>query len=317
LLIADNFLYIILKGVFAVTDKDLAIYNNLKIQIDKLYRHINQLSINSRPAYKSAFLRLCKHVAKEFKVQNIRNINDKHVYSYISDKIDDACTASYLKSEMSGIRFIYDQIGDARYRLKTNNDELGIPERDNIKDRTWTDSEVKNMLKIALVEKRYDVYFSIALSKALGTRLHECFRMTHPMARKALKQGFLRIKGKGGLIRNIPLTDQARNVLRQFISYKGRGNSRILNDGDKKTHLCMAAVQRFIAKHRSTDGTITHHGLRHTYAVDLYNRQLEYYLSRGLSTDKAKARAFQDVNVALGHGKDRKDVTRRYLCSVL
>lgn len=296
--------------------KDSAIYENLKVQVDKIYSHIRQLSINTRPAYKDAFLRLCKHAAAEYKVQNIRNLSDKHVSSYIYSKIEDVRAATYLMSEMSGIRFTYDQVSNARYKLKATNEELGIPERDPPnKDRTWRHEDISAIKQMALADKRYDVYFCIILSESMGLRLHECFRMTHSNAKQALDKGYLTIKGKGGLIRQIPLDDKGRTALREFLGFKGFGNSRILA-GEKKTHLHMGDVEKYIAKTR-TDPSKTHHGLRHTYAVSLYKARLGEYIGYGLSKQEAQKKAFWDVNRALGHGKNRQDVTRRYLCSVL
>lgn len=148
-------------------------------------------------------------------------------------------------------------------------------------------------------------------------------------ATKALQNGVLTVRGKGGLWRDVELTDLGRQILTDALKLTPRGE-RCFVEKPRVTHQQIESVQRFIRDHRkeieidkktcetrdaaylksvAADGYqphITFHGLRHAYARRLYYDCLQ----RGMKPFDAR----KYVAKRLGHGRDA--VTRIYLGNI-
>jgi integrase len=128
-----------------------------------------------------------------------------------------------------------------------------------------------------------------------------------------MKYGYIRIKGKGGKIREVPITDSIRIEFEKFLRLIPAGHKLFVPDG-KQTHIAKTELQNFITTHRkhirtqspSEKAPLTFHGLRHTYAAEQYTRLIR----EGYSEYDARKR----VSELLGHERD--DVTRVYLAGV-
>lgn len=70
------------------------------------------------------------------------------------------------------------------------------------------------MLACALSAERDDYITILYLGRYAVLRIHECFRIDTAIAAKALKENALTIKGKGGLVRTVPLTASMAEYLR-------------------------------------------------------------------------------------------------------
>lgn len=115
-------------------------------------------------------------------------------------------------------------------------------------------------------------------------------------------QGILSIKGKGGRLRELSISAEtymrvAESLEKKevFCSYNGyrqalRRASEILSVGVAATH----AVRRFAAQR-------------------LMKEKLDEYCKRGIANGQAREMAIGDVNVMLGHSKDRMSTTHIYL----
>ena len=82
--------------------------------------------------------------------------------------------------------------------------------------RAWQDKELGHALLIAREMDDNCVEWAMELARFLGLRIHEVARLNRNQLSSALKKGFLRIKGKDGKVREIPLsyrvTSQAQEV---------------------------------------------------------------------------------------------------------
>ncbi len=76
------------------------------------------------------------------------------------------------------------------------------------------------------------------------------------------------VKGKGGLIRYVPINESIRITLTDILKETPIGQKLFVKQEDK-THLAMKRLQCFIAYHRKefTENKIAFHGLRHTFAT--------------------------------------------------
>lgn len=287
------------------------IYRNLMQQIGKISSHVNQGSIETRFRYGEAVDRFCQFISDEFRVQKFTNVKEKHVVEYVKHMQGKGLSASTIKTDLSAIRFYYDQAG-GKNELPTNKDLGGALgqqlERRSFGQvpRAWTDSELRAAIDKAQSMGNWKVARALELARTLGLRIHETTRLTVPQLRQALDKGFLTVKGKGGLVREVPVTPTAKEVIEKTLS--NTTNSRVFVGPTEKTHQVIKHIENWIYKYRDHfhQGTVklTYHGLRHAYAQERYERYLKKH-----SGDERRARLA--VSIELGHGRD--SVTRIYL----
>lgn len=289
-------------------------YKNLKSQIDKITRHNNQGSYKTRSRYEKAIKRFSKHLAKK-NVKNIKNINKGHITSYANNLKEDDLSPAYIKTELSGIRFYHNKIDNPRMRYFPTNEELEIDKRSyHGINRKWTNIEHQKFKQICISNDKEWIAQSTDLARYGGLRIHEITRLRKDNIEKALRENKLIVKGKGGLVRAIPVNDDLREVLKELNDSTKRGD-RVFVKQDEKTHNVIKEIQDSVRENRefyydnerlleATGGVeLTFHGLRHSYAYEEYQERLE----SGLSVLEAE----KEVSKLLGHS--RPEVTRIYL----
>ena len=286
-------------------------YRNLLEQLAKLYRHNRQGSYKTRARYYEAMQRFCRFLAEVYRLERLANIAPKHIYAYVAYLQEGGKSASTIKTDLSAIRFFHDLIPNARYELPGNEDLCLQRRTFGGVDRTWSAGEFNRMLDVALAAGRNDFVSALYLGRFAGLRIHECFRIDTATAAKAVKERKLTIKGKGGLVRTVPLNDLLVQRLQQDLKRTPRGHKLYVPD-DQETHEAIKELQLFIWLNRSTvqdeDSTrpMTFHGLRHTYAAEKY----QGFIDTGVTPFGAR----KAVSKLLGHGRD--DVTNIYLASL-
>lgn len=286
-------------------------YQNLLTQLDKLHRHNRQGSFRTKQRYYEAMQRFCRFLAERYHLERLANIAPKHIYAYVSYLQEQEKSASTIKTDLSAIRFFHDLIQQPRYELPANTDLLLQRRTFGEMDRTWSDSEFNRMLDFALESNREDYISILYLGRYAALRIHECFRIDTATAAKAIKENTLTIKGKGGLVRTVPLTPLLVQRLQRHLRQTPRGHKLFVSD-DQQTHEAIKALQAFIylyrpyAQDKGSDRPMTFHGLRHTCAAEWYKG----FIQRGSNPYQAR----KSVSKLLGHGRD--DVTRIYLVSL-
>lgn len=289
------------------------IYHSLVSQLDKLARHNRQGSFRTKERYYLAMKRFCLFLAEKYHLQKLANISSKHLVHYVRYMQENGCSASTVKTDLAGIRFFHDKISSPKYKLPTNA-QLGTElelRRFGDTDRTWSNAEFNKMLAKAMVEDRNDFILAFYLARYAGLRIHECFRIDTAIAEQALRDGSIRIKGKGGKVRTIPINEPIKLALRKCLDATPRGY-KLLVPNEIPTDKAINLLQAFIMKHREeikdagSDRPMTFHGLRHTYAAEKY-RELTV---SGMS----ELDAHYAVSRLLGH--ERADVTNIYLASL-
>lgn len=291
--------------------KEDGICSDLVAQFERIFRHNRQGSYRTKYRYREAYLRFLAFVADYFRLRKIRNVSPKHVHGYVRFLFEKGRKTSYVKTELAAIRFWHDQIPNTRYRLPTN-EELGLGKRKFLGvDRTWSQPEFDRACKIAADTGRRDYVAVLCLARYAALRLHECFRMDTRSAEAAVKNGVFEVKGKGGLVREVPSTPQIDRELRKMLDVTPRGQKLFVRSDDK-THLAMSRLEAFLSHYRDeikdpdSNRPLHFHGLRHTCSVEWYQQ----FLQKGMS-DRAARLA---VARLLGHGRD--GVTRIYLASI-
>ena len=167
------------------------------------------------------------------------------------------------------------------------------------------------MLAEALRLGREDYVTILYLARYAGLRIHECFRIDTAIAARAVREGVITIKGKGGLVRTVPLRPLLVSRLELHLQTTPRGHKLFVPDG-METHTAIQHLQAFIRTARpyiQDAGSVrpmTFHGLRHTCAAEWYQERI----AAGATPYEAR----KAVSKLLGHGRD--DVTRIYLASL-
>jgi len=290
---------------------------NLNAQLDRLWRHCNQSSIKTRHRYREAERRFIRFLAERYHLQKLANVRDKHVVAYISYLIQKAGAKgrppnwATIKTDLSAIRFWHDQLGA---RPISDNNKLaqlaGIGTKlarvpfVSTTPRAWTDQELAFMQQAAIHAGEERFAAAMALAHNLGLRRHEVTRLDRAAAEAALRSGALTVKGKGGLVRTVPLEGNARQILGELVSRTPRGSKLFVRQGEK-THQVLENLEKFIRTHQPPGrdrGKLTFHGLRHSYA----QRKYKEFRAQGLDDREARLR----VSRLLGHG--RVSVTKKY-----
>ena len=283
-------------------------YLNLIAQLDRLHRHNRQGSIRTRARYYEAMQRFCRWLADTYRVERLANIAPKHLITYTRHLQESGKAPSTIKTDLAAIRFYHDLMPSPRYELPDNSD-LALQRRSYLGvDRTWSDQELSKMMMYAAELGHEDYVTCLYLARYAALRIHECFRIDTAIANKAIRDHAITIKGKGGLVRTVPLTPVVEARLIYHLALTPRGHKLFVPD-DMPTHKAIHGLQTFVADHRpfaqdpDSNRPMTIHGLRHTCAAEWYDARL--------AAGDTPKQARPAVARLLGHGRD--DVTKIYL----
>lgn len=289
------------------------IYHALLAQLDKLERHNRQCSYKTRQRYYEAMQRFCRFLADSYHLQKLANISGKHLVAYVRHLQEKGKAASTIKTELAAIRFWHDKLGEAKYKLPSNEDlaDQAPLERRKLQgiDRHWTPEQFTVFVTACREADRTDYADIATLTFYVGLRIHEVCRLDTAAVEAWERSGLLTVKGKGGRVRSVPVTAAAaKQALRDRRAAVQRGHKLFVPD-DVATDAYIYDFQAFLREHRPDQGgnpyPLTHHGMRHSYAA----RQYREALDGGATEYRAKL----EVSKLLGHG--RADVTGVYLAA--
>lgn len=297
--------------------------DNLGIQFEKIVRGCNQASKESRIRYIQAGERFIKFVAKEFRLQKLQNINDKHIEAWAKYRIEKGDEGKYIKTDLSAIRFWHRQIPQTRFQLtesRKSNKRVGLGSTpDGRSDRAWTKREMEEMTAIAKEKDKPEYAMAIEAIYYTGMRLDETASLRRHEVEEAKRTGILSLANtKGGRPRKVVLTDEGIRILDEAIRGVPRGKYVFCPAGIE-VHAFKKSLQKFIYENRANvqdkdrkstahnlepgeRGALSIHGARHSYT----RRELERLKKEGFSEKRARDILAEE----LGHG--RPQVTRIY-----
>lgn len=302
----EDFIWKLEKG-----SKEEKVYKNLERQIERVFKHCRQGSKKTNPRYKSGVKHLAKLLAVAYNKKSMNNISNSALELYVEQAQEAGYSSKYLNTNMSAIRFFIDQIKDSSY-VKTNS-ELGVisvKQEDRIgPNRAWSADQVREMYKIARESGYTRESEAIRLAYAQGLRIHEVTKLDRATLLNALKTNKLTIKGKGGLIRQVPIRNQAsRDHIKQLAIQTPATSYKVFVLKNEQTHEVIKGIQNFIQNYRYKvvepgGHNITYHGLRHTYCQERYKELIQ--------SGKNDHNARLQISRELGHF--RIEITNIYL----
>jgi len=300
---------------------------NLKSQIDKLFKQNNMKSIKTRYRYQEACYRFCVWIGENTNIKKFENIKTKHIYMYVAymQGKPKPYAPGTIKSELSGIRFFY-TLTTGKEILPTNS-KLKLEKRvTRGARRGWSTKEIDSAIVLAKEMGRIDVVKAIQLSSTFGCRLEEAVVLTTYQVKKAICSGSLYLENtKGKNPREVPVKNENRETLK-YILANAKSNDRIFIGIGDQTHKVKKSIQNWIVNHRenfqetdridrntarlilqenakaSPKTDLTIHGNRHNYAQMSFEDILQ------TNTPNAAKR---ETSERLGH--HRTEVTNIYL----
>src|SRR5699024_1819268 len=164
-----------------MTEKQQNNYNNLWEQAHKIFdwrTHHQARRGNER--YRNGVSAFCKHLAIHYGSKNFKNINDKHLKSFVKASNESNISSRALKIDLAAIRRLHLMLPKKRLKqLRKDNSKLGAEKRQNTGlDRAWRKSGVSTAIEHTKVTGRPDVRWAIQCARSLGLRIEERTALT-------------------------------------------------------------------------------------------------------------------------------------------
>ncbi|WP_078427519.1 site-specific integrase [Alkalihalobacterium alkalinitrilicum] len=139
------------KREWTLTKKEEKIFKNLWNQVIAIFDfRSHQQGKRGIERYREALRAFCIHLAIYYHSSNFRNIQDKHLISFIEESKSSRVSVTTLKTDLAAIRKLHTLTRKTRYKLTVNNEVLGVEDRKKqIVDRAWTDTELENAITVA------------------------------------------------------------------------------------------------------------------------------------------------------------------------
>lgn len=263
----------------------------------------------------------CLSLAHQFKdflkenypsVKSISDIKAEHWQHFALDKmrtpVDDkgrlptAATAKTYESLMHKLQVIT----ETRYHIKLDWDRAHFPRPDReamqiYRDRPMPRSVYDSVVK--QIESKHNSKAAVALKIAgsYGMRVDELARLR--VRDVNFERGIVRVEGKGGLVRMLPISDQTKDLWRAACRGKGANDLVVGIKADSINKMFRTALKELGVKEQWHQ--IKCHGIRKMVAQEVWDK---VRAAGGSQQDAMRA-----VCRWLGHGEMRWDVILRYV----
>lgn len=297
----------------------------IEAQMQKIFKHSRIGSIQTRQRYQKACKTFTSFLNEQFKMKNLRNLQDKHLVAFIEHRQSLGIADKTIKTDLGAIRYMHDMLSNAKYALSSNAElkkvyHITLEQTKAVKgDRAWKTDEYEGMKQLLNEQAKnaasntpkiaHDV---AVLARTMGLRVAEAVCMRRSQAENALKTGVYHVQGeaKGGKHRSVPLSAEARHVLNERLKDVKRGE-RVFIAPNEKAHEVINRIEKHLERHRdvvtSSEGVnsrmdikgqtkpLTYHGLRYGYVQDRMNT----LQAQGYTRDAAAHIVTQEV----GHNR--------------
>lgn len=303
-------------------------------QLEAKFKHTRSGSYGTRARYKQSCTKFADFVNEKFKLQNLRNLQDKHIVAYIKYRQAQGISPKTIKSDLGAIRYLHDMLDNAKYELSDNATlakeyDVFLDKTSAVKgDRAWMKAEYEGMLaKLdelsqqsgSLGHTAKDMQYILPLCRTMGLRITEAVAMKRAQAEKALRTGIYEVKGeaKNGLHRSVPLSAEARAVLAVKMAETARGRLLFVREGEK-VHQAVGRYEKLLERHgvgvitpegrekrcyNGKSNALTFHGLRYGYVQDRISEEM----AKGLHFEQAALHVTKEI------GHSRVEIVKVYM----
>lgn len=299
--------------------------STIQTQMEKIFRHTRQNSFATRDRYEDSCRQFVTFLHDRFKLQNIRNVSDKHVVAFVEHRQQQGMAAKTIKNDLGAVRYLHDHVSNPRFTLSDNAQlkklhGITLEKTPQVTgDRAWTVREYSDMKQLANTLGRRDVADVLTLARTMGLRIAEAVGSRRAQAEAALRSGVYPVQGeaKNGKHRDVPLSPEGRQVLQERLANTPRGG-RLFVDPGEKMHRVVNRMEKFLEYHRpkieSPNGSqraklqgagskpLTFHGLRYNYV----QQRMDQQMAKGFNQEQAAAIVSKEV------GHERIDVIKIY-----
>lgn len=238
-------------------EKNAHVSENLRDQVDAIFRRINENGIKTRYRYRAAEYRFCDFLAENYKLKNLKNVSARHIYAYAARLEEFEHKPSYIRTELSGIRWFHIRSG-SKNKLPSNQ-ELHLEKVDRYKyNRAMLPNEFDSLVEVADVKKRIDATMLAPIIRYFGLRFEEAVTLRVYQIEDAWKYKQLHIpNGKGGQKRDVPVDIKIQETLLLHLLNYARKNNKQPSDylifDSRKTSVqrVMASLQNWRTNNNS------------------------------------------------------------------
>ena len=184
--------------------------SSVERQIDKIFRHTRQGSYGTRARYRGTCINFGKFLADRHKMQNVKNLGDKHVVAYIKHRQEQGIAAKTVKNDLAAIRYLHDQLPKTRNNLSSNQElqqkyGLEIEKTPDVKEIGPGRSRIYECKNIAIQQGKTDYADIMTLNRTMGLRITEAVAVSRAQAERALEEAYITLeRGKNGKERDVP-----------------------------------------------------------------------------------------------------------------
>lgn len=153
--------------------------DNLGMQLEKLMRMNNENKYSTRKRYMKAQERFIIYLGSKFKLQNLKNISDKHLEAYGRLLIDKRRSKCYIKTELSAIRAMHGLVPGKMHELMLPDAFNAILFQDYCEpgNRVWKDNEMLAFIDYAIGVNRHEYARILKIMRLLRIPLGQVFSL--------------------------------------------------------------------------------------------------------------------------------------------
>lgn len=247
----------------------------------------------------SQFANFCRD---EFGVKFIKDINSSHVDAFMKRKAE-TCADTTLKTYYTNIGKL-NRVAQASYSsCKANwREGVNVPTGSNKTAHRDVKISRESMNKVLdKLDMRHASHRAIACAEALGLRASETVKLRGDHI--DLDKGVVRIQGKGGRFRDVPIKEDKRELLENL--KEQYSDCRIAVVKPDTVNATFSRICDRVGVDDLDDSKSGIHAVRKLWATESFEEKIE----SGLSEKEAWGEVSQD----LGHGKDRMDLFSTYV----
>lgn len=254
-----------------------------------------------------------------YKIDNPRNLTEKHVQALMDDMVAKKYSASQIQNIASTLRVFSGWIGKPNMVKGLSEYAPGVKRSYAAEsDKSWEGNGVDVDAVINMVSAK-DQYVGMQLraAKAFGLRRREAI-MLKPI-KDAREEGLYVISGtKGGRARMVPVeTNEQKALLKQLQIFAAGNQGRLVAPGQRVDQAierynymlkCFGLTKAFLG--------VTGHGLRHQFAIDSLERK-GFIAPVRMNADQAQQESTPELEMSrlqvseeLGHS--RLNITNAY-----